>query len=40
MAKFMKYVWYLYALIFVIIILGAVLSFFGFFSHEYMDPAM
>jgi hypothetical protein len=40
MAKFMKYVWYIYALVLVVLIGLAVFTFFGGFAHEYMDPAM
>ena len=40
MARFMKYVYWLYALIFVLVLVAAVLSAFGYFEHEFMDPGM
>jgi hypothetical protein len=40
MAKFMKYFSWLYALIFAVIIVLAVISIFGGFSHPFMDPGM
>ncbi len=36
----MRFVWYVYALVFIILIGVAIYSFFGGFSHEFMDPAM
>jgi hypothetical protein len=39
-ARFMKYLWYVYALIFLILIGLAVFSFFGGFSNDLIDPAM
>ena len=39
-AKFMKYAWYVYALVLVVLIGLAVLNIFGFFAHDYIDPAM
>ena len=40
MAKFMKYVWYVYALVLVLLIGLAVYTLLGGFAHDYMDPAM
>ena len=39
-AKFMKYVWYVYALVLVLLIGLAVYTLLGGFAHDYMDPAM
>jgi hypothetical protein len=39
-AKFMKYVYWLYALVLVVLIGIAVYTLLGGFTHEYIDPAM
>ncbi len=40
MAKFMRFLYMLYGLIFVVLIAVAIYSFFGGFSHEFMDPVV
>jgi len=39
-AKFMRFLFMFYGLIFVLLIGVAIYSFFGGFSHEFMDPVV
>lgn len=40
MARFLKAVYWIYALIFVLVVIVGIASVFGFFDHQFMDPGV